>query len=334
MLIGTKEYSSLRCSHLDRPIVSLNHLGDLLGCRPTALSAVASRAAQHYSPFDMRRQEGVGKWRHIDNPIGELKAAQTRIHRRLLRPIEFPPAYCGALAGRSILDNADFHIRQPVVVCLDLKDCFPSISDKMVFRACKLLFSASDEVASLLTKLTTFQHRLPQGAPTSPVLASLVLTPLYAEVSRIAEAHGCVASYFVDDITISGRRARDCVGAIFESTSRRGFKTSAKKKRILPHSAQQLVTGIVVNRKRSVSRAARARIRERVLELSNSADVQQADLRSIWSKINFVKSVDSHQGRALTRFAAERLPLRGRDGPKAPSCEYRVCKNFRCDHKG
>jgi hypothetical protein len=45
--------------------------------------------------------------RPIDNPLRELRWVQKRIHRRLLKPICFPPHILGAVPKRSVLHNAE-----------------------------------------------------------------------------------------------------------------------------------------------------------------------------------------------------------------------------------
>lgn len=319
---------------LDRPLVSVRYLASVLGWRPVDLEAVAQKAGRYYRPFDRRRQRGVGKWRHIDNPIDDLKSIQRRIHSRILRHIVFPPEYCGGLQGKSIVDNAAFHLRSPVIVCLDLKNCFPSITNKMVFAALRRDLQASIDVASLLTRLTTLQQRLPQGAPTSPVLANLTLMPMYTEVHRVASALDCTVSFYIDDITISGRRAREVIGAVAAIAHRNGFAISSRKKQILPRYKQQRVTGVVVNRKASISRVTRASIRHHIMELADSPIVTDAELRSLRGQINSVQMVNPHQGQVLARFAENLLPSHGEGGSVAKTYETRPCDGFRRDHAG
>jgi RNA-directed DNA polymerase len=327
--------SQLVCPHLDRPLRSMRHLADLLGTGRVALEDLAEHAGGYYSrSFDMRREQGKGKWRHIDSPDTTLKQIQRKIHAKLLRPIVFPPEYCGGIAGRSTKDNAAGHVGQPLVVCMDLKNCFPSISNQKVFSAVKDTFRASDKVAGVLTKLTTYERRLPQGAPSSPMLANLVLFPMYAEISELAARLECGTSYYVDDITVSGPNAARAIDGIVATARRHGFALSARKKRVLPAHVQQSITGIVVNRKLSMSRAVREAIRYRIVELSNSCTVQERELRSIWGQIGNVTAVNPEQGQLLEQFAIHRLPQHGDDGPKTESREWRPCKCYRRDHSG
>ena len=63
----------------------------------------------------------------------------------------------------------------------------------------------SPDVASLLTKLTTFSGHIPQGAPTSTTVANFVFAPEGRKIKEIADREGLRFTTFVDDITISGQ---------------------------------------------------------------------------------------------------------------------------------
>ena len=118
------------------PVVSIRRMSALLQRSREDLERIAGHAGRYYDPFDRQRRDG-GKWRHIDNPMGELKTIQSRIYRAVLATYEFPPNVMGGLRGRSIKDNMRPHLGQPLLVTLDIKGCFPGfmISD-MSFPRC------------------------------------------------------------------------------------------------------------------------------------------------------------------------------------------------------
>ena len=62
----------------------------------------------------------------------------------------------------------------------------------------------SESLSKTLTALTTFEYRLPQGAPTSPTLSNIVMEPIDKEIMDYANANGLVYSRYADDITVSG----------------------------------------------------------------------------------------------------------------------------------
>lgn len=206
------------------PLVSLRRLEFLLRRDRSDLKRVAGHAGRYYDPFDILSSDRA-KWRHIDNPFGELKTLQSRIYRAILADYTFPANVVGGIPGRSILDNVTPHLSQPVVVAVDIRNCFPSIGNKQVFDAFRESLGFSGVVASLLTRLTTFQRRLPQGAPSSPIIANLVLQPLHRELL----AFGLRWTMYIDDITVSGERARSAVMPIVRAVQQAGFSVSHHK---------------------------------------------------------------------------------------------------------
>jgi RNA-directed DNA polymerase len=88
------------------------------------------------------------------------------------------------------------------------------------------------DVARLLTMLTTHQHCLPQGAPTSPALANLYLR-LSGAASRLlvlVERHDLRMTFFGDDILISGDRTLMGLTAHFaEIVESRGLRLNRNK---------------------------------------------------------------------------------------------------------
>jgi hypothetical protein len=157
-------------------VLSINRLADILKVPRETLVRLSVEPELNYDPFEtvgrsrpfQRRLSS--KLRPIDNPVKELSWVQKRIYRRLLKPICFPEHIFGAVPKRSVRDNAELHLNATVLVTLDIRQCFPSITNVQVYQVWRKLLDCSTPVAALLTQLTTFQRRLPQGAATSPLL--------------------------------------------------------------------------------------------------------------------------------------------------------------------
>ncbi len=145
-------------------------------------------------------------WARIINPPKqELKDLQKRINAYLVKNIPLPSYAFGGVKGKDNIRNARFHKGQKYVFQTDLKDFFPRITNKMVYT----MFvenGFSHDVSSLLTKLTTFQGHLPQGAPTSTYIANLVFVPTGKALQAIADREGMRFTTFVDDVTISSQK--------------------------------------------------------------------------------------------------------------------------------
>ncbi len=144
-------------------------------------------------------------WARIINPPKpELKDIQKRINTYLVNNIPLPYYAFGGVKGKDNIRNARFHKGQKYVFQTDLKDFFPRITNRMVY-AMFVENGFSHDVASLLTKLTTFQGHLPQGAPTSTTIANLVFVPTGRALQSIADREGLRFTTFVDDVTISSQ---------------------------------------------------------------------------------------------------------------------------------
>lgn len=143
--------------------------------------------------------------RTINPPKDKLKTIQKRINAYLVDNIDLPNYAFGGIKGKDNIVNAWMHKGQKYIFQTDLKDFFPYITHKMVY-AMFVRNGFSPDVASLLTKLTTYKGHLPQGAPTSTTIANLVFVPAGLEILAIAEREGLRFTTFVDDVTISSQR--------------------------------------------------------------------------------------------------------------------------------
>lgn len=167
--------------------------------------------------------------RTINPPKDELKAIQKRINAYLVDNIDLPSYAFGGIKGKDNIVNARMHKGQKYIFQTDLKDFFPYITHKMVY-AMFVRNGFSPDVASLLTKLTTYKGHLPQGAPTSTTIANLVFVPAGLAILAIAEREGLRFTTFVDDVTISSQRDfKHVVPEIMEIIVSHGFKISHGK---------------------------------------------------------------------------------------------------------
>ena len=112
---------------------------------------------------------------------------QQRIRSELLLTVPLSPIVHGCVKGRSNLANASGLVKSSSLASSDVKNFFPSVTNKMVYRAYVELVGVGPDLARILTRLTTRSGHLPQGSPTSDALGNIVLTPVDREVEKIAE---------------------------------------------------------------------------------------------------------------------------------------------------
>ena len=96
---------------------SIRKLGVMLGYDYKWMRQIGENVSQYYKPFIRNKN---GKERTIHNPISPLKTIQSRIHKRILAPIELPIHVQGGVKSRSPLTNASLHSGNEVVVAIDI----------------------------------------------------------------------------------------------------------------------------------------------------------------------------------------------------------------------
>ena len=167
--------------------------------------------------------------RTINPPKDELKEIQKRINGYLVEHVSMPLYAFGGIKRKDNIRNARFHKGQKYVFQTDLKDFFSYITHKNVYEMF-VRVGFSHNVASLLTKLTTYKGHLPQGAPTSTTIANLAFVPTGFELQAIARREGLRFTTFVDDITMSSQRDfKHVVPEIVQTITTHGFKISQGK---------------------------------------------------------------------------------------------------------
>lgn len=230
-------------------ILCVNRLADILKVPAERLVSLGLASVEHYHPFESVRpprpfqKSPLPTPRLIDNPGQELKWVQKRIYRRLLKPVCFPEHIIGAVPKRSIMDNASRHLHSELLVTLDVRQCFPSITNLHVYRVWAGLLGCAPPVAKLLTQLTTFRRHLPQGAATSPLLANLVIWMIDEPIRDRCRELSVAYSTWIDDLAFSGDRARELIQPAIDTLAVHGLRVKRTKIKIMGPRAIKLLTG-------------------------------------------------------------------------------------------
>jgi len=227
-------------------------------------------------------------------PIPKRSGGQRTILRKLLARLKAHPNVTGFERRHSIVTNANVHVGAEVVIRLDIKDFFGRTSAGRVLDFFRSI-GWNQEAAELVTKLTTNNNHLPQGAPTSPRLANLVNYLMDVRLARLAEKIGAVYTRYADDITFSIPKASTQTSGVFSAQNPKtleklpvaktaenysryavalairttkliladyGYKLHHKRKlHIRRNHQRQMVTGLVVNEKVNLPRLTRRRLR-------------------------------------------------------------------------
>jgi hypothetical protein len=255
------------------PLDSAKQLAEALGLTIPELRRLAyhrdAATVLNYRRFTIPKRDGSE--RTIWAPMPKLKKAQRWIQRNIVEKLLVHGAVHGFLPGRSTLTNAAAHPDPKLVVKLDIKDFFPTVTlprVKGIFRKA----GYREEVATLLALICTESPReivelegktyyvalgprcLPQGAPTSPALTNTLGLRLDRRLSGLAKRLGWRYTRYADDLTFSlpeNHQGPLRVGALLGSVRRivedEGFAVHPDKTAVARRGGRQKITGLVVN---------------------------------------------------------------------------------------
>ena len=260
------------------PVVfTMNHLSELTGTPYQFLERIVSRKCDPYRVFNLRKRGVKPKYRQIAVPDPHLAKLQRWIHQEILFNQTVHPGSTAYSYGCNPVNNASIHAGAKWLVKMDITDFFEATSERQVYKVFRSLgFRAllAFQFSRLCTRLshhslkyskkrwTTKQKRwpnknvhighLPQGAPTSPMLANLVCRDLDFSLHSLAELHDCAYSRYADDIVFSSnslnrQTASKVISKSSELLGGMGFTRNRRKTQVCPPGARKIVTGLLVD---------------------------------------------------------------------------------------
>lgn len=177
-------------------------------------------------------KKSSGGKRELAIPYPLLKKIQRKINKRIL--CNFPVAEnVYGFSGGSIHDAIRPHLEAKSILCVDIKNAFPSVSSAQVFyfltKGREVVYANSIGqqsqylwygpyhraiivftpgymswyAARIVMQLVTFKKQLPQGAPTSPKLFDIFCKPLDERLLKFASRVGGEYTRYADNIFFS-----------------------------------------------------------------------------------------------------------------------------------
>ncbi len=227
------------------PIFEFRHLARLLGRSKRYLSTVVRRPEKHYRQFQIPKASG--DVRTINAPYPALLECQKWILANILSKIKLPFVAHGFCKKKSILTNAQYHLKAPNILKMDLEKFFPNIKLSeviSVFRKC----GYPNNVSYYLAKICTYENCLPQGAATSPYLSNIIASKMDWRFYHLCKKSKNLYTRYADDLTFSGKYIHDSFVSIAEKIIiEEGFKVNDNKTHLLRRKGRRIVTGISVN---------------------------------------------------------------------------------------
>ena len=310
------------------PIDSPQKLAELLGLSIPQLRWLCyhREAAErvHYQRFTIPKHDGSD--RQIWAPLPRLKEAQRWVLGNVIERLLVHGAVHGFLAGRSIYSNASRHKNSAIVLKMDMKDFFPTVT----FPRVKGLFRKAgyrEQIATLLGLLCTEPPRelvehgnrkyfvamgprcLPQGAPTSPGITNVICMRLDQRLTGFAHSIGWRYTRYADDMTFSlpiGHKGQPRTGRLIGMVKRivaeEGFEVNPQKTRFARTGARQTVTGLVVNGQNQprVPRQMRRQLRAAIHNVSQGKPLKKGEtLDTLRGYAAFIEMSNPDEGKKL-----------------------------------
>ena len=223
---------------------------------------------QRYTTFIIPKASGED--RCITAPTRQLKALQRSLNNVFQDVYRVKPSVHGFVHKRSIRTNAEAHIGKRYILNIDIQNFFPAIN----FGRVRGLFMGPPyhrppSVATVLAQLCCHANQLPQGAPTSPIVANMICAKLDSQLQHTAQTFRCYYTRYADDMTFSTNIATfpsalaiiNALGQIeigptlTQVIRDNGFQINQQKVRLQQRRERQEVTGLTVNKFPNVNRS-------------------------------------------------------------------------------
>lgn len=292
------------------PIFTLRHLSYLTDVEYRFLRRIVMRVEQDtYRIFRIRKRQlddGLRRYRLITVPQFSLKKVQRWIAQRIIAQVRPHYSSVAFSKGDTVKDAVQLHCGARWIIKMDIVNFFESISEVSIYRVFRSLGYQpliSMEMARICTRFdTNISNRLktvwpitherkkiksysefassdlghlPQGAPTSPMLANLAVRNFDCDVEAIAKRFQLVYTRYADDLILSTSQqvdrlfCREVICRIYNIIKKHGFVPNKTKTSIQTPGSRKLVLGLLVNGKTPrLTREFRSNMRRHLYYLS------------------------------------------------------------------
>lgn len=231
--------------------------------------------SRHYKRFSIKKRNGSNRElvtvdknlksmqkalaAHFELSYKVSKYAHGFVAKESRDPLNNGDLLVEQLRPKGVITNALAHTNKKLVISIDLKDFFSTITFPRVMGLLKSEpYCFSNKQAAILASLVCLpkgvdeNRGLPQGAPTSPVLSNLICNKLDFQLGRLAGKYDITYTRYADDITFSTNNIRciavpNIVREITKCVERNGFRVNEDKTKVMYGNQRQMVTGIIVN---------------------------------------------------------------------------------------
>lgn len=263
-----------------------------------------------YSSFEIPKKNGDN--REIDAPIDDLKKIQkllsiklNEIHRGYLKKngIKQVISY-GFEKEKGIIKNALVHKHKKYVLNVDISNFFPSFHFGRVqgYFSKSKEYNFSKKMSVVLAQLACYKGRLPQGAPSSPIISSLIFNIVDMRILELTKKYKLNYTRYVDDLSFSTNDKNfgaNCEKFIFELTElleKNKFYINKKKTRLVYQNSRQEVTGLTVNDRVNANikfiKDTRAMLNQLYKKNQFLINNKEGDINQLEGRLSFINQLD------------------------------------------
>jgi RNA-directed DNA polymerase len=277
---------AIRQKHRDLPIIfTLNHLAHLADVNAEFLQSVAHRQVDAYRVFRVKKRgtpdavpRPERRYRTICVPHPQLMRVQRWIAQNVLQVTPLHHASFAFSKGRDLVASATKHAGAKWLVKMDVRHFFESVFEDAVYwvfrsmgygallsfqmaRICTRLPDHSrGDPRSLLGRGGGYPYRrhskghLPQGAPTSPMLANRAVEALDHRLESLATSSGWTYTRYADDLAFSRTTTSSRAEAVrlIKKAERAlimsGLESHRQKATVVPPGSRKVLLGLLVDR--------------------------------------------------------------------------------------
>jgi RNA-directed DNA polymerase len=175
---------------------NIDHFCNRLNISSRQIRYFLSKKEKFYRTLEVPKKSGG--IREINAPKDEIKIVQRWILNNILYKLKVSDHAHGFVPERTMYTNSIAHVNKNFVLGVDLKDFFPNIKFNSVEQIFKSVGYTS-RIAKDFANICTFHGKLPQGAPTSPMLSNLVSLNLDKDISKYCTQSNLEYTRYADD---------------------------------------------------------------------------------------------------------------------------------------
>ncbi len=234
-------------------IKNAGELGVLLKTHPASLALLCLQP--HYKTYRIPKKNG--QYRLIEDPEKKLKTIQRNLNHYLQAwyyTVKAPAVHGFCISAndeepKGIFSNAMAHIGKPYLINIDMQDFFHQVTYNDIYKSLAVILKkANNQTIKTIAQLTTYNQRLPMGAPTSPVLANICSQQLDDTLLNVCNKTGLTYTRFADDLSFSATKPITKLDrTILETTIvQQGFNINHSKTKLYNQNDIKIVTGLVL----------------------------------------------------------------------------------------